>query len=152
MDEPAATQPEQQSKLPINRIVAFLGPYIAVISGWLANWLIVRVHVLSEFNVHKTTIESVLAQIFVFGVTAILVWLGQHKWLTGWQQYEQQIAAQIPDDIADHPYADLTPDDEPASEDFDGPLVDPTDPSHPANQPAEPPQAPLEPLPPEAKQ
>jgi len=125
-------------KLPINRVVAFLGPYIAVISGAVADWLLVHVHVLGLFHTSKTAVTGIVTQGVVFILTAGLVWLGQQKWLSGWQKWEQGIVAQMPDDLADQPDADLTTEEEPASEDFSGPLLDPTDPEHPANQPSEP--------------
>lgn len=70
--------------MPTNRIVAFLGPYIAVISGALADWLLVHVHVLALFHTTHDQIASTITQAVVFGLTALLVWLGQQKWLDGW--------------------------------------------------------------------
>lgn len=98
------------NKLPINRIVAFAGPYIAILSGAVADWLIVHVHLLSLFHTTNTQVAGAITQIAVFGLTAILVWLGQHKWLTGWQQFEQLVAGEI----ANGP--DVDPDDAPAGD------------------------------------
>lgn len=67
-----------------NRFVAFFGPYIAVASGVLADWLLVHVHVLALFHVTSTSLSAALAQIAVFGVTTAVVWLGHQKWLDGW--------------------------------------------------------------------
>jgi hypothetical protein len=81
-------------KLPINRIVAFAGPYISILSGALADWLIVHVHFLSLFHTSTSSITSWLTQGLVFGLTAILVWAGQQKWLSGWQSWETRVAGE----------------------------------------------------------
>ena len=86
------------SKVPINRVVAFAGPYIAILSGALADWLIVHVHLLSLFHTTSTQVAGAITQIAVFGLTAILVWLGQQKWLTGWQHFEAQIVKEVQSD------------------------------------------------------
>jgi hypothetical protein len=83
-------------KLPLNRVVAFLGPYIAVISGGIADWLFVHVHFLADFHTTHTQVASAISQGIVFVITAGLVWLGQQKWLTGWQQYASRIEQQMP--------------------------------------------------------
>ena len=82
------------TNFPINRIVAFAGPYIAVVSGALADWLIVHVHILSLFHTSETAISGMLTQGLVFGLTALLVWLGQQKWLSGWQNWETRVAGE----------------------------------------------------------
>lgn len=98
------------NKLPINRIVAFAGPYIAILSGAVSDWLLVHVHLLELFHTTKTQVAGAITQIAVFGLTAILVWLGQHKWLTGWQQFEQLVAGEA----ANGP--DVPPEDAPAGD------------------------------------
>lgn len=82
-------------KIPINRVVAFAGPYIAILSGAVADWLLVHVHLLSLFHTSKTAVAGMITQTVVFGLTALLVWLGQHKWLTGWQKWAYETAAAI---------------------------------------------------------
>jgi hypothetical protein len=76
--------------VPINRIVAFAGPYIAVLSGAVADWLLVHVHLLELFHTTRTQVAGAVTQLTVFGLTALLAWLGQQKWLTGWQLHEQR--------------------------------------------------------------
>lgn len=77
---------------PLNRLIAFAGPYIAVISGALADWLLVHVHVLANFHVQSNTIANAVTQVIVFGITALVVWLGHQKWLDGYQQWAYQNA------------------------------------------------------------
>lgn len=94
----------KESKFPLNRIVAFAGPYVAIASGAVADWLIVHVHLLALFHTTKTQVAGAITQIAVFGLTAILTWLGQQKWLSGWQKWETTIAGDIfngPDVAAD---------------------------------------------------
>lgn len=82
--QPAPAAESSTPSLPLNRIVAFAGPYIAIASGAVADWLLVHVHLLALFHTTHTAIASWLTQATVFGLTALLVWLGQQKWLTGW--------------------------------------------------------------------
>jgi len=78
---------------PVNRIVAFLGPYIAIASGVVTDWLLVHVHLLALFHTTHEQIASTITQVVVFGLTALLVWLGQQKWLEGWQRFERTATA-----------------------------------------------------------
>lgn len=89
-------QPEPKQSFPINRVVAFAGPYIAILSGAVADWLVVHVHLLSLFHTTGTQVAGAITQISVFGLTSILVWLGQHKWLSGWQKWAYEAAAGEP--------------------------------------------------------
>jgi hypothetical protein len=83
---PAATP------FPLNRLVAFLGPYLAIASGTVATWLLVHVHALATFHVNHDHLASALAQVAVFAISTLVVWAGHHKWLSGWQQWESRIA------------------------------------------------------------
>ena len=74
--------------MPLNRIIAFAGPYIAIASGAVADWLLVHVHLLSLFHTTHSSIASWLTQATVFALTAVLTWLGQQKWLSGWIAHE----------------------------------------------------------------
>lgn len=71
--------------VPLNRVVAFGGPYIAIASGAVADWLLVHVHFLALFHTTHTQLASAVTQVAVFATTAVLVWLGHQKWLEGWQ-------------------------------------------------------------------
>jgi hypothetical protein len=71
--------------IPLNRIVAFLGPYVAVVSGAVAAWLLTHLHVLSMFHLSDSQVATAISQLTVFGITAGLTWLGHQKWLTGHQ-------------------------------------------------------------------
>lgn len=91
IDAPAATP----SKFPINRVVAFAGPYVAILSGAVADWLLVHVHLLDLFHTTSTQVAGAITQLVVFALTSLLVWLGQHKWLDGWQKWEGVIETAI---------------------------------------------------------
>jgi hypothetical protein len=85
---------------PLNRIVAFCGPYIAVLSGAAADWLLVHVHFLSLFHTTHTTVAGAITQVVVFGVTALLTWLGHQKWLDGYQAWAYGKNAPFPSQLA----------------------------------------------------
>lgn len=73
--------------IALNRIVAFAGPYIAVLAGALADWLFVNLNFLSNFHIGQNDLAQAIAQAIVFGITALIVWLGQQKWLDGFQKW-----------------------------------------------------------------
>jgi hypothetical protein len=90
MSDPTLEAFDAEPKLfgfSLNRIVAFGGPYIAVASGAVADWLLVHVHFLSLFHTTRTTLAGAITQVVVFGVTATLTWLGHQKWLEGYQAW-----------------------------------------------------------------
>jgi hypothetical protein len=69
--------------LPLNRIVAFAGPYLSAVAGGIASWLVAKVNIvglpgLDENNL-KTSIAGGLAWLLVAGLT----WAGHSKWLSG---------------------------------------------------------------------
>lgn len=68
---------------PINRIVAFVGPYIAILGGIVADWLTAHVHFLAVFHIQGNAVASAFVQLGIFGITAGLIWLGHQKWLEG---------------------------------------------------------------------
>jgi hypothetical protein len=87
VEEDASADAPTLLGFPLNRLIAFAGPYIAVISGVVADWLVVHVHILATFHVGDNDIAQAISQIIVFGVTAFVVWLGHQKWLDGYQQW-----------------------------------------------------------------
>lgn len=70
-------------KISLAKILSVLAPGIATISGALATWLVVHVHLFATFHVGTSDIANAIAQGIVFGVTAIGTYLIQHKILTG---------------------------------------------------------------------
>jgi hypothetical protein len=68
---------------PLNRIVAFFGPYIAIGSGILASWLLVHIHLLGLFHLQHDGLASAIAQGLTLLLVSLLTWAGQSKWLTG---------------------------------------------------------------------
>jgi hypothetical protein len=79
-----------ESRFPLNRIIAFFGPYISIVAGALASWLLVHVHVLGLFHLQHDGLSTAIAQGTVFLLTALLSWAGSSKWLTGHQIMLQQ--------------------------------------------------------------
>lgn len=79
------------TQIPVNRWVAFLGPVIAIITGGIADWLVLKVHILGSLGVNHDAIASALAWVLIGGVTAGLTWFGQSSWLRGHQQWTSEI-------------------------------------------------------------
>jgi hypothetical protein len=71
--------------IPLNRVVAFVGPYMSAIAGGIASWLVARVNIAAlpglDQNNLKTGIAGALTWLLVSGLT----WAGHSKWLTGHQ-------------------------------------------------------------------
>ena|SRR5215469_15239008 len=82
-------------KIPLNRIVAFAGPYIAILSGAIVDWLFVHLHFLANWHTSHSSITTWLTQALIFGLTSLIVWLGQQKWLQGWIAWESKVAKQL---------------------------------------------------------
>lgn len=68
---------------PLNRIIAFVGPYVSLGAGALASWLLVHVHLLGLFHLQQDGLATGIAQGTVLILTAVLSWLGQQQWLKG---------------------------------------------------------------------
>jgi ABC-type uncharacterized transport system permease subunit len=81
--------------IALNRLVAFVGPYIAIGAGIIATWLTNHVHILATFHVAGNEIANAVAQALVFGLSALVVWLGQQKWLEGFQRWAYQTYTDI---------------------------------------------------------
>jgi hypothetical protein len=80
-----------------NRLVAFLGPHIAWIAGAAATWLMNQLDIFATFDVSNESLAGAIAQALTFGVVTLVVWLGEHKWLDGFQKW----AYGVYEDIAD---------------------------------------------------
>jgi hypothetical protein len=73
-----------------NRVVAFLGPYVAIGSGVIAAWL--GRH-FPGLGIKADGTAKTIASAVEFGIGAFTTWALHHKWLTGWQQWEQAVVA-----------------------------------------------------------
>ena len=69
--------------IPLNRIVAFAGPYLSVAAGGIASWLVAKVNIIGlpglDENNLRTSIAGGLAWLLVAGLS----WAGHSKWLAG---------------------------------------------------------------------
>lgn len=79
--------------LPMNRVVAFLGPYIATASGIVATWATTHMHILATFHVGNDDIAQAITQGLTFLVVTGVTWLGQQKWLEGHIRIQEAIPA-----------------------------------------------------------
>jgi hypothetical protein len=85
-DQKAQASPEGTSPFPLNRVVALVGPFIAIVSGAVAAWLLKH---FPGLKIDQTTLGTTISEGLVFSVAAAGTFAIHHKWLSGWQQYEQ---------------------------------------------------------------
>lgn len=97
--------------IPLNRIVAFLGPHVSWLAGVVATWLTTHLHLLATFHVGQSDLAKALSAAIVFTVVTLVTWLGHQKWLEGFQVWaygkhtsaDPKLAAQ---DLLSGPVAD----------------------------------------------
>lgn len=77
---------------PTNKIVAFFGPVVAIISGTIASWL--GTHFPGLHMNTGTTAGDITAGID-FAIGAIVTLLLHSKWLEGWQKWEAAVIAPV---------------------------------------------------------
>jgi hypothetical protein len=101
---PAGSDPaalDAKPPFPLNRVLALLGPYIAVLAGGIASWASTNFPGLVT-DVPKTTAGITQALTFIVG--ALIAWGLQHKYLTGWQRWEGgMLALQVASSAAARP-------------------------------------------------
>jgi hypothetical protein len=68
-----------------NRVVTLLGPVVAIISGAVASWLAIH---FPGLHLDASSTAGTITQGINFAIGALVTLALQHKWLTGWQQYE----------------------------------------------------------------
>ena len=85
-DQKAQASPAATSPFPLNRVVALVGPFIAIVSGAVAAWLLKH---FPGLKMDQTTLGTTISEALVFSVAAAGTFAIHHKWLSGWMQYEQ---------------------------------------------------------------
>lgn len=81
-------------KIPTNRVVAFAGPYISLVAGAAATWIIAKANALGIPGLEQSDLAQQIASAGTFGLVSGLTWLGQSKWLKG-HHLELMAAAQL---------------------------------------------------------
>ncbi len=84
-EKPAASTPAAEGSI-IGRIVAIITPFFALAAGWLAG---VVAKAVPGVNLDKGQIVAFMVAVSTAALTS--GW----KWLQGWQQHEQNVAAGI---------------------------------------------------------
>lgn len=69
--------------IPLNRIVAFFGPYFALLAGAVATWIVVKANALGIPGLDSSDLAQQIGSAATWALTSVLVWLGQSKWLRG---------------------------------------------------------------------
>lgn len=70
-------------KIPFDRVVTFILPYVSVVAGFLSTWLVTNVGVLGIFNVTQSSLEGVITSVIIFAITTGAAELGRSQWLKG---------------------------------------------------------------------
>lgn len=70
-------------KIPFDRVVTFILPYVSVVAGLLSTWLLTNIHVLGLFNLNHDQVAQTISQLVVFALTAGAAELGRSQWLKG---------------------------------------------------------------------
>lgn len=118
-DETPTVDPQEPTLFgfPLNRIVAFAGPHIAWLSGVVATWLTVHLHLFATFHVGTSGVAKAIASVLVFGVVTLVTWLGHQKWLEGFQAWAY---AKGVGTVVGNPFGEAS-----FESDLSGPLVHP---------------------------
>lgn len=91
---------------PINRVVAFAGPLLAVVAGYIATFLAENLEFL---HLDSTGTTGTITNWLTFTLTAVLVWVGQHKWLDGYAKWERTALAPALATVVDPDFGEPQP-------------------------------------------
>ena len=80
--------------IPLNRIVAFAGPYMSAAAGGLASWLVAKVNIIGLPGLDEHNLTTAIAGGLTWLLVAGLTWAGHSKWLTG-HHLQMQADAQV---------------------------------------------------------
>jgi hypothetical protein len=80
--------------IPLNRIVAFAGPYLSAAAGGLASWLVAKVNIIGLPGLDEHNLTTAIAGGLSWLLVAGLTWAGHSKWLTG-HHLQMQADAQV---------------------------------------------------------
>jgi hypothetical protein len=75
--------------IPLNRIVAFAGPYLSIAGGGVATWIVAKMNLIGVAGLDQGDLAQKIAAGLTFTLTAVLSWLGHMQWLKG---HHQQMA------------------------------------------------------------
>jgi hypothetical protein len=130
--------------MPLNRFITFVKPYVNLLAGAIAAWLIAKANVLgiAGLGEHGNELQVAIAAALAWGVTQLATQLGDLKWLKGHHltmigEAELRAAAQQARAVAAPPEAFVPIDDDLPGDDeeFAAPPPDET------NMPIQPSQA-----------
>jgi hypothetical protein len=79
------TGEEGSARFTLNRVVAFAGPYVAIVSGAIAAWL---GNHFPGLAIDRGTVTANVATAIEFALGTGVTWALHHKWLDGWQRWE----------------------------------------------------------------
>jgi hypothetical protein len=73
--------------MPLNRFIAFVKPWLNLLAGAIAAWLVAKANVLGipGLGVHGDDLQVGIAAALAWGVTQVVAQMGDMKWLKGHQ-------------------------------------------------------------------
>lgn len=94
----------------LNKLVAFVGPWVSVAAGLAATYLVTHLPFLTDmFHTDAAGIAGAIGAVITFAITTLVVWLGHQKWLTGFQKWAyENVPNALPVIVAD-PAAPVVP-------------------------------------------
>jgi hypothetical protein len=75
----------EKQTMPLNRFITFIKPYLNLLAGAIAAWLIAKANVLGipGLGEHGNDLQIAIAAALTWGVTQIVTEIGDLKWLKG---------------------------------------------------------------------
>src|ERR1044072_8372976 len=69
--------------IPLNRLVAFAGPYVSIVAATIATWLVAKLNALGIPGIDGDELAQQVGAALTFTLVSALTWLGQSQWLNG---------------------------------------------------------------------
>jgi hypothetical protein len=73
---------------PLGRLVALLGPYVSLLAGSIATWLVAKVDVLGIPGLNQANLATGVAAAITFVLVTAITYASHHKWLDGNSKWE----------------------------------------------------------------
>jgi hypothetical protein len=66
------------TKSRITFIIKFISPYVSILAGALASWILVNLKFLGAFHVNHNQVAQIIASVIIFVMTSALTYLSSH--------------------------------------------------------------------------
>lgn len=95
--------------MPLNRIITFIKPYLNLLAGAFAAWLVAKANVLGipGLGENGDDLQTAIAAVLVWAVTQGAAQLGDVKWLRGHHIEMQQAQLQAARETSGDPHTSV---------------------------------------------